>query len=219
MNSDNRFTYLMPPPDPVVGGTIKELTQERAVEWLSRACWSIGEVHWLLHGFEPVRKTTTAFTPPANAGDDVEKLDRAILAGHLAPLNPGNGEPCYAPADVIRVAEAVDFGRWQTWKTRITPEPAKDVQSIPGNIPKVASGRLAVMAAWEIERETGKRATAKQTMKLLQEWADSGKEPSILIQSLPERGAVQWQTQRAGARPYTLEGCQETLRKWNKSRQ
>ncbi len=203
--------------DLISSGKILELAPERAVEWLSRACWSIGEVHWLLYGFEPVRKTITAFPPPANAGDDVEKLDRAILAGHLAPLNPGNGESCYAPADVIRVAEAIGFGCWQTWKNMIEQTQTKVVQDIPGIIPRVASCHLAVLAAFEIECETGRRATARLTMKRLQKWADEGKHGE-LIKSLPDN-SVEWMTTKHKANKFDLEACGKALERWNKSRQ
>ena len=112
------------------GWNIRELTQERSEEWLRKPCWSIGEVHWLLNGFDPVSKLATDFPPPANAGEDVDRMNRAILAGQLVPISHDkHGEPVYTPADVIRVAESLDFGCWAIWKNLQPPAPVAKVES------------------------------------------------------------------------------------------
>ena len=96
-------------------------------------------------------------------------------------------------------------------------EHVKNADEIPGIIPKASSCRLAVMAALEIEYETGKRATAKQTMKRLQKWADEGKHGE-LIKSLPDN-SVEWMTTKHEAKGFDLGACGKALERWNKSRQ
>lgn len=96
------------------------------------------------------------------------------------------------------------------------PEHVTNAEEIPGIIPKVSSCRLAVMAAFEIEYETGKWATAKQTMKRLQKWADEGKHGE-LIKSIPEN-SVEWMTTKHKAKKFDLNACEKALERWNRSR-
>lgn len=88
---------------------------------------------------------------------------------------------------------------------------------IPGKLPNVASGRLAVKAAWEIELETKRAATAPEVMKRLQSWADEGKEPEYLIRSDRIKKCVVW---NAGSKEkhYDTEACGRTIERWKKSR-
>ena len=96
---------------------IQELTQERAEVWLRKHCWSLGEAHWLFFGFDVISKYATDFPPPANAGNDVDSLNRAILAGKLRPIgHDKRNEPVYLPVDLIQLAEEIGFGQWQPWK-------------------------------------------------------------------------------------------------------
>lgn len=97
-----------------------------------------------------------------------------------------------------------------------TPAPADE---IPGIIPKTTSGKLAIKAAWEIECETGKRATAKQVIERLQTWVDHKDNPkavSELIKKIPN--GVQWVTSAGKEKNYNKVTCQKTLETWNKSR-
>ncbi len=103
-------------------GEIRELTQERAEEWL-RMPWSIGEVHLLLNGWDPVGKLADDCPPPANAGDDVKRLHRAIATGALVSIRKDEGEPLYSPAEVIRLCEKLDFGSWSVWKAILEQSP------------------------------------------------------------------------------------------------
>lgn len=110
---------------------IREITEERRLHWLNLKCWSIGEVHFLLYGLEPVSKYSTDFPPIANAGDDVDKLNRAIHAGWLKPLNPdATDEKVYFPPDVIKVAEELNIGDWQSWK-QLQANKAASISPIP----------------------------------------------------------------------------------------
>lgn len=99
------------------------------------------------------------------------------------------------------------------------PGRVNNADEIPGMLPPRAVGKLAVKAAWQIECKSGCVASAKEVLALLQAWADEGKEPATLIKSLPDKRAVQWLTAKREHREYTIEACQDTLRKWGKSRQ
>lgn len=91
-------------------------------------------------------------------------------------------------------------------------------QGIPGKSPKISIGKLAVKAAWQIECEEKRRATAKEVMNLLQLWADNGDEPAVLKTSSREKRSVTWLTSDYQEKPYSLETCEKTLGNWNKTR-
>jgi hypothetical protein len=100
-----------------------------------------------------------------------------------------------------------------------TPERDGKTDKIPGKLPRVAAGRLAVKAAWQIECETNRRASAKEVIARLQAWAENGNAPEILIESMPKKRAVKWLTAKGEERDYGLEACKKTLEAWHKSRQ
>lgn len=116
--------------------TIKELNPERAAEWLRKRGWSIGQVHWLFNGWEPVSKLVGNYIPPANAGDDTDRLRLAIATRHLVSNGNDESEALYSPADVIRVCEDEDFGDWQFWKNMVekTSPAAPHVESTKPSI-------------------------------------------------------------------------------------
>ena len=141
-----------------------------------------------------------------------------------------DGQTVYFPRkertrDQLRamVADLDDFITGLSGAMPKPPAPALEhvgkVGAIPGNLPRTGAGNLAVKAAWQIECETGKRASDKEVMTRLQKWANSGMEPNILTKSKPEKRAVQWLTGKSEERDYTLEACQKTLETWFKSRQ
>jgi len=88
--------------------------------------------------------------------------------------------------------------------------------TLQGKQPKTAIGKLAIKAAWEIERRNGKRATAKEVMDKLQTWADKIEHPETLQRSAKEKRGVYWLTTGLEEKLYTLEACRKTLSKWNK---
>ncbi|MGK5008794.1 hypothetical protein [Janthinobacterium sp. MDB2-8] len=89
----------------------------------------------------------------------------------------------------------------------------------PGKEPSTLVGKLAIKAALEIECEENRRATAKDVMSLLQEWADNGGEPAVLRRSDQNSRGVFWMTSKYKEKKYSLEACQKTLETWNNSRQ
>lgn len=90
---------------------------------------------------------------------------------------------------------------------------------IPGKLPRIAVGKLAVQAAWEIECRSKRAANDREVMAHLQQWADSGAKPDVLKKSNKEKRGVVWLTRRYEDKFYTLEACQKTLQSWNESRE
>lgn len=89
--------------------------------------------------------------------------------------------------------------------------------SLPGKMPNVAIGVLAIKAAVVIERNTNRPASKWDVIKMLQEWADSGSEPAVLNRSDKENGAVIWSTKTGDRKSYGAGACEKTLSKWRKS--
>lgn len=136
-----------------------------------------------------------------------------LIAGNIcawcgvAPGNFGHPHnplpPTDAPADKV---EAV---------TVTSPSGDK----IPGKIPNTTIGKLAIKAAWLIECETGKRATAKQVIERLQSWVDHKDNPEAVTELTGKiANGVMWVTRAGKGRPYDIGACQKALETWNKSR-
>ncbi|MDP2822730.1 MAG: hypothetical protein Q8O52_08635 [Sulfuritalea sp.] len=88
---------------------------------------------------------------------------------------------------------------------------------IPGKLPRVAIGRLAVTAAWQIERETNRAATADKVIERLQAWATDGKHPDILLRAEPKKRSVIWMPKKTGLeKDYDVGACGKTLAEWRK---
>lgn len=117
------------------------------------------------------------------------------------------------------VEQIVGEGQAPTIEVEEVPDTGKqsNYPSIPGKLPPVACGRLAIKAAWQFECKTGYRASAKEVMAILGEWAKSGQEPDVLRRSLG-RDDVEWLA-KGIPKPYSLEACKKTLAKWHASRQ
>lgn len=84
--------------------------------------------------------------------------------------------------------------------------------------PRTAIGKLTLKALENIESKTKQKASAEQVMALLQQWADEGNEPDILINSNKQKRCVIWQTGKRKNTDYTIEACRKTLEKLGKSR-
>lgn len=93
-----------------------------------------------------------------------------------------------------------------------------ELNNVPGKMPRTAMGKLAIEAAWQSELRTKRAATAKQVMKLLQEWADDGKEPENLLKSDKQNNAVIWITGKRVSKIFGIEACGKALETWQKSR-
>jgi hypothetical protein len=149
--------------------------------------------------------------------DAVALLIETITTAELLTETPAR------PVDTLRTTVAMlDL---LAWMDRIAPatvdlgdSEAVNNVDIPGKLPKIGACKLAVEAAWEIERKKKRLATARETMEQLQEWADQGGKPDVLLRS--ERGsrAVVWQTTKGREKEYDLEACGKALEAWKKSR-
>lgn len=96
---------------------------------------------------------------------------------------------------------------------------AVENSEMPGKLPRVAIGRLAVTAAWQIERECNRAATANKVIERLQAWATDGEYPDILLRAAPRKRAVIWMTKKTGQeKEYDVGACGKTLDEWRKSR-
>ena len=113
--------------------------------------------------------------------------------------------------DASNLAEDDDWHHDDDYGIALPPD-------IPGKIPLKNNGRLAIKAAWQIECHTGRGASASEVMALLQEWADSGAVPGILIRSVKEQRAVIWLTTTHIQKTWGLDALQTTLKKWRRSR-
>lgn len=84
----------------------------------------------------------------------------------------------------------------------------------PGKLPRTSIGKFAIQAAWLIECDTGKAATAKQVIEMLQSWVDL--DYPELLEKVPH--GVKWATSRSGSKIYGIDACAKALDTWNKSR-
>ena len=85
-------------------------------------------------------------------------------------------------------------------------------------IPSNAIGKIVIKAAIIIEESSKKRATNKEVMILLKEWAGNGSEPSYLIKYDDKNKNIIWNTEKSSEAKYTHEACSRTLTRWNKGR-
>ncbi|NOU24501.1 MAG: hypothetical protein HOO90_03090 [Methylotenera sp.] len=103
------------------------LIQPNAIKWLNKPCWSLGEAHLLLYGLEPVSTRSTIFPPKANNGDDVDLINRSIMAKEISPLGcDENGEAVYRPSDLIGIAEKLKIGIWDIWSALLREKLIKE---------------------------------------------------------------------------------------------
>ena len=93
-----------------------------------------------------------------------------------------------------------------------------DPTSPPGKQPNTAMGKLAIKAAWEIEQQSKMRATAKEVIELLQEWADGQKHTETLRAADKRTKSVEWVTGKLKPKSYDQEACGKALETWHKSR-
>jgi hypothetical protein len=89
---------------------------------------------------------------------------------------------------------------------------------IPGKLPNISVGKLAIEVAWLLEQETHRAATAQEVMKQLQAWADDGSKPEVLLKSAKAKHGVEWRTKGGKPKIYDSEACGKALATWMKSR-
>lgn len=87
---------------------------------------------------------------------------------------------------------------------------------IPGRMPRIGSGKYAIKAAWEIECETQCKATARQVMSRLKEWADGALKGELC--AVKDKNSVIWYTNVGEEKEFDQEACHKALQTWHKSR-
>ena len=134
-------------------------------------------------------------------------FDRAVTLGQIN--NPDT------PSNWIAWAKGKGYGtdhlnsfinKQESNKTKIN--------NISGKIPRIAIGQIVVEVAYEIERKTGRVATAIEVLKQLQIWADNGQKYSDVLHPPPNgfRGmGVYWITSKSRKKMYSLGACEKTL--------
>jgi hypothetical protein len=95
---------------------------------------------------------------------------------------------------------------------------ANSALAIPGKMPYTSVGKLAINAAWKIECDTKRYASADGVMELLQKWADAGSEPATLWASKIEKRGVEWLTKAGKQKMFDIHACMKALDSWRKSR-
>jgi hypothetical protein len=92
--------------------------------------------------------------------------------------------------------------------------------AIPGQMPRTANCKLAIEAAWELEKNNSqhRRPSAKEVMTHLCKWAQMGGKPDTLKSSGKDGRSVNWITSNGQEKNYDIQALGKTLDKWNKSR-
>ena len=203
-----------------------ELTDAGARFWLAMDGWKVDDAAYLLHAIDPMRLNLWAQMSGGKLEVEFPAQFDVLRAMIVRAFESGALHSPAKPSDVIVWAKSKQLKlpkqfleAHATGQVAPSTEPVATVEGMPGKLPLGGAGKLAIKAAWEIECETKRRASAKEVMTQLQAWATAGKESAVLTKSLPAKRAVQWLTTKCEHREYTIEACQETLNKWNKSRQ
>jgi len=139
--------------------------------------------------------------PIVKAEDAPVTTPAPVAVEHAAPVEQST------PSAVVQAAPVA-----------IVNTTSKASDEPPGKMPRTATGKLTVEAAWEIERETGKQTTADIVMLRLQTWASAmpSNHPE-LIKSIPY--GVVWATKKLRKeKDYMIEDCGKHLSDWYKSR-
>jgi hypothetical protein len=167
---------------------------------------------------------------PPRADDLITPKDRAVLSWHPTGDHSKPALPLPCTIEQLRafVAEAGLLGSIDEDEVDALPVGASDAiagttadslhNGVPGKLPNTAMGKLAMAAAWQIEIQTERSASAKQVVTLLQEWADGGKEPGTLLKSDKQNSAVIWITGKGKTKSFDIGACEKALETWMKSR-
>ena len=210
--------------------------------WRRLAALRVEDIACLLAGFDPRARTDVVDGDgcPRDLDDEIKLITSAVRAGELQ-LGPSEPVSSLSPASFVLRRSLVPWLRANHHESVAAglcdePEPpAEDPElerspsnvlmpqencpEIPGKIPKTAASRIAVEAAWELERETGHRPTARKVIERMAQWVESGdKHPDILIGYKPEKRAIIWRTTASKEKEFDVNACSKALQRWHKSR-
>jgi hypothetical protein len=166
--------------------------------------------------------------------DIAARIVSAIRCGQLVPHHPNGLLPLSEDEYGIGI---VPFEQLRVWGHAtmlfdfVSVAPAAMEQASPDTAnrktskandepPAVTKGlvtisRLAIKAAWEIECEKKRKASATEVIKRLQEWVTANQYEE-LIAVIPH--GVKWMTTAPDEKRYDIGACSATLRSWHKRR-
>jgi hypothetical protein len=88
----------------------------------------------------------------------------------------------------------------------------------PGQIPRTAASRLAILAAWELECETNRPASVNEVFNRLVAWSQEGKYLETLRPYDAEKREIPWVTTKGVQKSFGKEACKNALFRWNNTR-
>lgn len=147
---------------------------------------------------DPVADAAEGITPESIKEMSLEQLQNAL--GRYAAYLGEEEKNALMPADALT---AVEQGALDNEPPGITDG-------------MVTITKLAIKAAWEIECQIKRKASAKEVIERLQEWVTSNR-CAELIEIIP-RG-VKWMTTAPKEKKYDTDACCATLKTWHKNRE
>ena len=210
--------------------------------WRRLAALRVTDIACLLAGFDPRARTNVMDCDgrPRDLDDEITLITSAVRAGELQ-LGPSESVSSLSPASFVLRRSLVPWLRANHHESVAAglcdePEPPpegqelerspsttlllqEDCPDIPGKIPKTGASRVAVEAAWELERESGRRPDARKVIERMAQWVESGdKHPDILIAYSREKRAIIWHTTASKEKEFDDNACSKALYRWHQSR-
>ena len=210
--------------------------------WRHLAALRVEDIACLLAGFDPRARTDVVDRDgrPRDLDDEIMLITSAVRAGELQ-LGPSEPVSSLSPASFVLRRSLVPWLRANHHESVAAglcdePEPPpegqelerspsttlllqEDCPDIPGKIPPTGASRVAVEAAWELERESGRRPDARKVIERMAQWVESGdKHPDILIAYSREKRAIIWLTTASKEREFDVNACSKALCRWHQSR-
>ena len=210
--------------------------------WRHLAALRVEDIACLLAGFDPRARTDVVDRDgrPRDLDDEIMLITSAVRAGELQ-LGPSEPVSSLSPASFVLRRSLVPWLRANHHESVAAglcdePEPPpegqelerspsttlllqEDCPDIPGKIPKTGASRVAVEAAWELERESGRRPDARKVIERMAQWVESGdKHPDILIDYRREKRAIIWHTTASKEKEFDDKACSKALYRWHQSR-
>ncbi len=207
---------------------LEEISPESMEWYMKQDSWTSSEAIFLMHGLKPTGQMHGSDEVRTHFPEVYHMLRRSITTGSVGKeitqagqrdfidtpqewLEWGRGKGCcFVEVSSIPFHDRTD--------QMATQQSLNEDMPIPGKPPRIAIRRLTIQAAWQIEQETKKRATAKEVMKQLQAWADKGEYSETLVSSDIRNKSVKWITDKGVGKKYSLEACGKALSDWYKSR-
>lgn len=211
--------------------------------WERLPALTVSEIACMLAGFDPRAMTdvTDAAGDAIDLSEEIRLITSAVRAGEIQ-LVPSESTSDLSPKSSVLRKSLVPWlwaneyeaaasglcGNLQTLDENPHLDRSQDnsVQPqeeehaiIPGNLPRTGASRVAVEAAWELERASHRRPSAKAVMEQMGAWAESGdKHPDVLVGYDPAKRVITWRTTASKEKHFDVEACSKALQRWNQSR-